>query len=250
MVAGAASLLRRAAPGAPISVIRQALLNGARDSPALLRSVAYGSLDVACSLRWLYARKRPGWDVVRIDRTEDNAGYADYLDATSGCSRGPQYWTATLAESKAETYAQGREPASQVIAALNLSAAETSSANRWTDLLTQASGATAPGYRPVFPIGPGAFGKPKNPSELTTQVYRLGLLGIGCPDRYAITGVRVSFANLVKPRGWVFPTDEFAPTQRLQLAVMVAKPWYESVLGSSIKVNLRARCEYYPRAGQ
>jgi hypothetical protein len=250
MVAGAAALLRIAAPGAPIRVIQSALLNGAR--PGLARSdVAYGSLDVACSLHWLYARRQQGWDMIPIASVADNAGYADFAQATSGCSRSPRVSVSSLAETTSETYAQASEPVSASVSAVRLGPAQDSNSNRWAAMLLQGAGAAVPAYRPVFPIARRGFSKPKNPLELTTRVYRLGLVSVGCPaDGYVITGVNVAFASLIKPHGWVFPTDESAPVGRLQLGVVVDRPWWQSLLPRTLKVNVSARCEYNPPATQ
>jgi hypothetical protein len=65
-----------------------------------------------------------------------------------------------------------------------------------------------------------------------------------------ITGVNVAFASLIKPHGWVFPTDESAPVGRLQLGVVVDRPWWQSLLPRTLKVNVSARCEYNPPATQ
>jgi hypothetical protein len=223
------------------------LVNGAR--PGVGRNnVAYGSLDVTCSLRWLYGRRQAGWEMIPIDSVKDRAGYADFLQASRGCSRAPQESVYSLRASTSETYAQPAKPLSEVASALDLSPAQDSNANRWSSLLLQGSGANAPGYRTVFPITRAAFSRPTDPDQVTSQVYLLGLASASCPGGYAITGVNVAFAGLIKPHGWVLPTDTFAPDRSLQLAVFVDRPWFESLLPDSLKVNLSVRCEYYPAA--
>lgn len=255
MVAGAASLLRRAAPGAPITAIRAALLNGARPNAALTQSVSYGSLDVACSLRWLYLRRQPGWSMLQIERKADPAGYADYAQQTDGCNKPPETVISPVLEvAKSDLYQQARreDSLSEAMAqGLGLQQAATSNSNKWSQLLATASGAAPLNYRPAFAIRRAAFGKPVNPASVVGPVYRLGVVSDGCPtDGYVITGVSVYFSNLVKPPGWVIPTDAVAPPKALDLAVVVSKPGYHGFVGSPLKFRLSVRCEYYPRATQ
>lgn len=254
MVSGAASLLRRAAPGAPISAIRAALVNGARPNANLTQSVSYGSLDVACSLRWLYQRRQAGWSMLRIDREQDPAGYDDFTQQTDGCNR-PAETVISLPVDvpKSELYrAEDRaDSLSAAMGPLDLQQYPLSNAGRWSQILASGSGAPPLGYRPAFPIRRAGFGKPVDPASVVGPVYRLGVTSGGCPrDGYVITGVSVYVSNLSRPPGWAFPTDAAGPPKTLQLAVVVSKPWYHGFIGSPLKLRLSVRCEYYPQATQ
>jgi hypothetical protein len=55
---------------------------------------------------------------------------------------------------------------------------------------------------------------------------------------------------IVRPPAWVFPTDAEPPPRSIELAVAVAKPWYWPFVDNTIKVRVRATCQYYPQVTQ
>ena len=247
MVAGAASLLRRAAPGAPMATIRAALLNGARRSADLDGQVSYGSLDVACSLRWLAARTKPSWEMVPLVRELDPAAYDDLTGATSGCQRRPVVRVAMWSKPISEVYgtASRYESLAAAIGAQELKGAPSNS-TRWNELVLRGAGFKPPPSRPALSVGAPPFPTPVDPAAAAGPVYEVGRKTIACPTDYAITAMKVTFGNFIPPRGWAVPTDAGQPTSRLDLAVFVNRPWYHHLIGARLELVLKARCEYFP----
>jgi hypothetical protein len=98
--------------------------------------------------------------------------------------------------------------------------------------------------RAVFPIRPGLLTPVAPPSR---AVYEAGLLNAGCSEPgYRISGITVGFTSAIKPSGWLLPTDAQPPSQRIQLAVALAKPWYQALLPKEMIVRAGVRCDYYP----
>jgi len=255
IVAGAAALLRVAAPGAPIDMIRRALEHGARMNFNLQNKVRYGSLDVACALRWLDARRRPDWKMLPLSEQADPNAYPGFIAATSACGgRRPEISESRLPVEKAKLYgglAYGSLRA--VIASADHDYTDPDSvARRWQELLIASSGAAFTGGGTAFPIGRG-FGRPLSASQLadTGPVYRAGGVTVGCPtEGYAITGLQVVLASVIRPPGWVFPTDSQKPTKHIELMVAFAKPWYSGFVDSRLVVRVRAICQYFPQVTQ
>ena len=247
MVAGAASLLRRVAPDALMSQIRLALERGARRAEPLFGQVRYGHLDVACSLAWLGARNHQAETFLLRAKQIDPPGYEAFEQATQGCQRIPYWSTDRLSVPKAELF-DAREGGRSfltmqaLIDQLKLNSDPTSNSMRWQNSLLLGSGAEWNGGRAVFQIG-RLFHPLAPPAR---QVFGMGFLALGCRPGYAITRLHVAFDNVIKPnRAWVLPTDSFAPTRQIELAVGVAKPSYASFLGQSIKLSAEGRCEYF-----
>jgi subtilisin family serine protease len=248
MVAGAAALLRRAAPGAPMDEIRRALERSARPSSDLRGLVKYGVLDVACALRTLNARKQPEWDTVDISPAADPDSHADFIRETGRCrEQRSQFEEYGLTMSTARVFDSQEEeeqpfPTMQAfIDTAKLEDGVGSPSLTWQGRLI---GRAWAGGRAVFPIAPGVL-KPVAPPA--RRVYQAGLLNAGCSrPGYRISGISLRFTNVIKPSGWVFPTDAQAPTKRIQLAVALAKPWYRSVLPSTMRIRADVRCDYFP----
>ena len=248
MVSGAASLLRRAAPGAPMASIQQALLRGARPMPANLSAVGYGNLDVACSLSWLYGHRKPAWQVA--DLPADASGYQDLQNNTAGCFAPPSATSVGLSVFKENLFVQGRryDTMQGFVNSLQLSGAEGSNSQRWQEALTE--GQATPWdnrIRAVFPIGSSGFTRPVKPPA--RPVYSFGRLTVGCPEAgYRITNLRTRFiGKTTPPQGWVVPTDAAPPFKQIQLAIAVVKPWYAFALPDTIKVEVDAICEFQRR---
>ncbi len=131
-----------------------------------------------------------------------------------------------------------------LIASESLGAAPDSNSLAW-QLRMIPTGSTWNAGRAVFQIGGGTTHPPMALPE--RPVYKAGLLTVGCTaPGYRITSLNVGFGNVVKPRGWWFPTNAEAPTQRIQLQVGLAKPGYLLFLEHSIRVRALVRCEYFP----
>ena len=256
LVAGAAALLRRAAPGAPIDMIRRALEQGARTNLGLRGKVLYGSLDVACSLRWLDARRQPEWDMISIASQPDPKAYADFIASTSACGRRPAQVSEErleITKSQLLTRASFGSVGSYFSSVNPADGFPNSVARRWQDQLLAETGIPSPAAGTAFPIGAGGFARPLSPVQLSRglPVYDAGLLTVGCPgEGYVITGLDVAFANVIRPLGWVFPTGAEPPTKNIQLAVGVAQPWYWSFVDSKIVVRARAICQYFTQVTQ
>ncbi|MGZ6617030.1 MAG: S8 family peptidase [Solirubrobacteraceae bacterium] len=250
MVAGAASLLRRVAPDAPMSQIRLALERGARRADSLFGQVRYGHLDVACSLAWLAARRHEAESFLLHAKQIDPQGYHAFEQAAQGCQRSPYWSVARLTVPKAELFDAGEHgrsfPTMQaLIDHLKLKSDPTSNSIRWQSSLLLGSGAEWNGGRAVFQMG-RLFHPLAPPAR---QVFGMGFLTLGCRPGYTITRLRVAFDNIIKPnRAWVLPTDNFAPTRAIELAVAVAEPKYVALLGDRIKLSSEARCEYFGNA--
>ncbi|MFL5830770.1 MAG: S8 family serine peptidase [Solirubrobacteraceae bacterium] len=246
MVAGAASLLRRAAPAAPIATIRAALLNGARRSAELAGQVSYGSLDVGCSLRWLAARTKPGWDMVPLVHELDPAAYDDLTAATAGCQRLPVVRVSSWSRPTSEIYSSTAYGSLNAAITAQELKASPSNSTRWSELILQGAGFKQPAYRPALSVGSPPFPTPVNPATRAGPVHEVGRKTIACPTDYAITAMKVTFANLISPKGWALPTDAGKPTSTLDVAVFVNKPWYHALIGGHLDLVLKARCEYFP----
>jgi hypothetical protein len=255
IVTGAAALLRRAAPGAPIAEIRSALERGARQSSELRGKVAGGALDVACALVALSERREPDWGMVSITPAPDADAYRDFVASTRHCrGRQPARVAAygltvdtgdVFADERGSGEDPGRHSTMQAfVDSAQLDGDADGPSLTWQARLIAGAGAAWAGGRAVFPIRAGRLAPVAPPAR---PVYEAGLLTAGCTDPgYRITRIGVSFVNAVKPSGWVFPTDAEAPAKRIQLAVAFAKPWYQSLLGRSLQVRADVRCEFFP----
>jgi hypothetical protein len=257
MVAGAAALLRRAAPGAPINDIREALQAGARQSHDLRGKVKFGSLDIACALRALNERKEPSWDMVVIGDLTDSRDYNAFIDSTTPVcrERPPQVVrfqrplrTSEVFDNAGDDAQAGRHDTLQSLidsAELQNDALSTSLA--WQARLLQLADTTWDAGRAAFPVTEGLL-RPIVPPE--RPVYDAGTMSVGCPeDGFHMTGLRVYFPDFIAPKGWVFPTDaleEPPKGKRVQLAIALAKPWYSALLGDTIRIRAIVRCEFFP----
>ena len=254
LVAGAAALLRRAAPGAPIDVIRRALEGGARMSFNLVGKVRWGSLDVACALRWLDRRRQPDWRMIPISSQNDPKGYVDFIDATSSCggTRPALVTESTLKVKKAELTDAKRVGSIGALLRRVDHTQVNSVARRWQDLLLAETGIKSGGVATAFRAGPAAFANPLTTGGLARPVgvYDAGVVDAGCPENYAITALDVALKNAVRPPTWVFPTDAVGPPRSIQLAVGIAKPWYFGLVGDTITVRVKAICQYFPQVTQ
>jgi hypothetical protein len=207
MVAGAAALLREAAPDAPIAEIARALRNGARRDRSFVGLVHYGSLDVACALSKLGERAKPGWKLVSLDdpnfkkATEDCGGKSTYVAQTD------------LARDTSYLRAKGKTTLSALVQATNLALAPSNSF-RWQATLLGKLDAR----RVVF-TSAGTAVEPADES-----VYDAGTAIVSCtePD-FAITAVRVEVGGGAA-RLWYFPTDGQAQRNTIQVALAVAAP--------------------------
>jgi subtilisin family serine protease len=252
LVAGAAALLRRAAPGAPIDMIRRALEAGARMNLNLEGKVLDGSLDVACSLKWLTARREPNWQMLPINAQVDPKAYADFAAATSGCgSRRPYVSSNRLELKKSVLYTNPNfESIGEFVKAIDPHQQADSVARQWQDLIIDGDDDRWNGGLTVFPIGTGGFFHPVSTAALAhpLTVYRAGLVDVSCGrEGYVITGVSAVLPMIVRPSGWVFPTNAKAPKSEIEFAIAFAKPWYSAAVDSTVTVRVSAICQYFPQ---
>jgi subtilisin family serine protease len=249
MVAGAAALLRRAAPGAPIEEIRRALERGAIQSQNLRGKVRYGNLDVGCALRALNARAQPSWNMVAISPQADLDAYRDFIESTACRERRPEVRRFQLAVSSDifDREDGERHPTFQsFIDSAKLSDAAPSPSLGWQARLARLAETTWNGGRAAFPI---ADGEPAPVVPPARPVYAAGLLSVGCSDPgYHMTALRLYFPQSITPKGWIFPTDGLPapPGKEVQLAVGLAKPWYAALLPATIRIRAMVRCEFFP----
>jgi hypothetical protein len=243
IVAGAASLLRQAAPGAPIEAIRTALLRGARPVPALLGKVASGQLDVACSLDWLARearRRRADWDVL------GTLDAPDFVAATATCPRKrPIRIETTLRIAKSELYGDARRHATfaALLDAKGLDAGEDSKSLAWQRSMLRARGLEPVEGRTIFAIGSPRVERPTGGGA----VFDAGTLVLVCTDEnFQLSSIAVRFDNAIKPLGWFYPTDTAGPFKGLELGVALDKPWYSGFMPATVKVVARATCTYRP----
>ncbi len=231
----------------------RALEQGARLTLGLRNKVSYGQLNVACSLRWLLARRVPNWRMFSLAQLEqiDPAGYKNLVDATTPCGSGGQdpYVEQEPVEGATGTvFAKGaRLPTvGKFVESLKLGDAETSNSLRWQDVLTQSPDGA--GRRVVFPVfaARGAVSPPDRP------VYPLGEVSVGCTKQgYRITNVTVGFRNLFPPAdGWWLPINDFSPFKKIRIAVAVARPWYLALLGSKVEARATVRCQFFAAEGK
>jgi hypothetical protein len=178
----------------------------------------------------------------------DPAAYDDLTAATRGCQRLPVTSVSSFSRPTSDVYRPAAKSTSlvQAITAQQLNADPASNSSRWSQLILQGVGRNQPPYHPVFPVGSGPFARPRNPAAIAGPVYEVGRKTVGCPTDYAITAIKVTFDNLVQPKGWAVPTDAGQPTTKLDLALFVNQPWYHGLIGNEIEFALKARCEYFP----
>ncbi len=246
LVAGAASLLRQAAPAAPIREITAALRNGARPVLPLLGKVGYGQLDVACSLDWLAreARRRGAdWGIVDVNSNPD------FVAATKTCAvKLPRAVTATHEIAKTKLFAADNRHASfeALLASKGLSSTDTSKSLAWQNALLRGQDLSGRQTRVIFAIGSQRAEVPSGGSA----IYDGGTLQLACPQEgFRLTRLRVDFGNSLHPDGWSYPTDLAPPPRGVEFGIGIKKPWFSGVLPSVIKVTARGVCEYLPNLG-
>jgi hypothetical protein len=44
----------------------------------------------------------------------------------------------------------------------------------------------------------------------------------------------------------MFPTDAEPPSKKIQLAIALGKPWYQSLLPDVMRIRASVRCDFYP----
>ena len=252
LVAGAAALLRRAAPRAPIEMIRRALEAGARMNLNLEGKVLDGSLDVACSLKWLTDHREPDWRMLPINAQVDPKGYADFAAATSGCgSRRPYIVSNRLELKKSALYTtRPTDSVGEFIKAIDPDQQADSVARQWQDLIIDGDDDRWNGGLTAFPVGTGGFLRPVSTAALAhlLKVYRAGLVYLTCGrEGYVITGVSAVLPMIVRPSGWILPTNAKAPKSEIEFAVAFAKPWYSAAVDSTVTVRVSAICQFFRR---
>ena len=246
-VAGAASLLRQAAPGAPISVIAESLRRGSRVNPALIGKVTHGQLDVACSLSWLRAaqrRRNADWGVI------NPAGDAEFALVTRTCGGKPPVTVSEVRNVRtSELYSQDKElrDVQLLLTRAGLSDAAESNSMRWQDALIRGVGSQYDKGRAVFPISSTRRALPVDPfSQLNRKVYDAGTLRVGCGEPgYTIAGLRVYVDGLRRPGGWFFPNDADAPMSTISLNLAFQKPTFSFALPSTLRVRADIRCSFH-----
>jgi subtilisin family serine protease len=243
MVAGAAALLRQAAPKAPMREIATALRRGARPVPALTRKVGYGQLDVACALDWLARearRRQTDWDLVAT------LGDPDFVAATAKCPRKrPIGIQTTLRIAKSELYSDARRSNSltDLLAAKGLDGGEASNSLAWQRTLLRSRGIEWDKGRAIFAIGSGRALDPAG----GPAVYDAGRLVLACTDEgFRLSAIAVRFEGAIKPQGWSYPTDTSGPLKGIELGVAVNKPWYTGLMPRTVGITGRATCSYLP----
>jgi hypothetical protein len=248
LVAGAAALLREAAPGAPMQVIAEALRRGARPVPDLVDKVAYGQLDVACSLAWLRAaqeRRRADWGVI------DPAGDADFARATSLCGgKQPYKAQAKFSVNTRQLFdaANKKGNLQTLLLSKSLLRSEDSNSMRWQDTLLRNMGSPSDDERLVFNVTRSALARvPVKPStRIGKTVYDGGHFPVGCSrEGYLITRLSVFIDNFVRPRAFFYPTDAKAPGAEIDLGLAFEKPALSFALPGTITVKARVDCEFF-----
>ena len=246
MVSGAASLLRWAAPRAPMATIAQALRRGARQNASLIDKVAHGQLDVACSLRWLadeQRRRSENWGVV------DTAGDKEFVLATSSCGgRSPRTYVSELRVDTAGLYdmTHRRDNLGTLIGRQGLGSSADSNSMRWQRRLIGGSGSRSDGRRLAFRLS-SAQRVAVDAASVGQAVYDAGKLEIGCPPPgYVITELRASVDNVISPDGWFFPTDAHPPSKRVELAFGLERPLFTFALAKTLLIKARVQCQYFP----
>ena len=229
MVAGAAALLREAAPGAPMAEIARALRNGARRNSFLDGLVLYGSLDVACALSELHKRAKPDWRLVNLDDP-------NFAAATRDCHGKTRYVAETVQTRDADSLREkGKTTLGALITAKNLSSAPSSSIN-WQETLL--------GKQDAERVAFTSAGTEVAPAKVKDSVYDAGTATVGCTDPgFAITAVRVVVDEGVVP-AWYFPTDREAPRDRIEVALALGAPLPKSL--KSVTLRVPAYCDQFP----
>ena len=240
MVAGAAALLRKAAPDAPITEIRKALLAGARRNPSLDGLVFYGSLDVACALSALSNRQRRAkadWDLVDLDERK----YPDFANATKDCGgKTPLVEETPQPVDPGYLRAKGKTTLSALIEASKLSTAPTSPSLTWQEKLL--------GKQEAQRIAFDSAGKGVDPPNLKDSVYNAGRASVGCTEPgSAITRLAVVVLDKGAPQVWYFPTDRESRRDRIEVALALAAPLSAKL--NSLTIRLRAYCDQFPSIG-
>jgi subtilase family protein len=239
MVAGAAALLREAAPDAPIAEIKAALETGARKNTFLDGEgrVLDGSLDVACALSALGERakqraKQRDWDLVSLDEKR----YPDFANATRDCGGKPRYVEETTHKVSAEYLKeQGTTTLSALIDASKLSDSATSPSRKWQERLLGKQEARRVAFTPA--------GTDVVPADVKDRVYNAGRATVGCIDPgFQITGVIVSVKEVGAPQLWYFPTDVQPRRNWIEVALALARP----LSSKSLTIQLRAFCDQFP----
>ena len=236
MVAGAASLLREAAPGAPIADIAKALRQGARMNPFLEGSVRYGSLDIACALKALGKLKDKAgkdgknWELVSLDdpnfkqATQDCGGTGRYVEETTRTVS-----TRDLREGPTFTL-------TALIKAKGLTDGPTSTSRGWQQIL----------LGEPFPdrIAFDEQGKAVKPADADRlPVYDAGTATVGC-DRMGFAIVKLSVVVDGQARLWYFPTDEQTQQNRIEVALAAGA---RTVGGQkSLTIQVQAYCDKFP----
>ena len=243
MVAGAAALLREAAPEAPMRVITAALERGAQPVQSLLNKVTYGQLDVACALDWLarqQSREQNNWDLVGGLNAEP------FVAATASCARKRSYRVEeTIEIKKSQLYSDANRSAT-IGALLDGEQLADSAAGRsltWQRTILFNLGITRPiAGRAIFRVGTTAEAlAPKG----GPAVYDVGKLLLGCTGQnFELTGLTVRFLNAVRPIGWYYPTDALPPYAGIGIQVVAEKPWFAPFIASPLEVQARGTCSY------
>lgn len=229
MVAGAAALLRVAAPRAPIAEIERALRRGARMNPFLDDLVLDGSLDVACALRELERRSKADWRLVTLDD-------AHFANATRDCGGKPRYVEEAIHAVTADVLRE-HGTLTALIAAKHLSDRPSGSLT-WQERLLGQQVATRVAFR--------SAGTQVDPATVEGAVYDAGRASVGCTaPGYAVTGLSVHAVGDDGPSQlWYFPTDAQPRRDRIEVALALAKPLPKKA--KSVSIRLRAYCDQFP----
>lgn len=235
MVAGAAALLREAAPGARIAQIARALRQGARRNPSLAGLVRYGSLDVACALSALgklQKESEANWKLVSLKDP-------DFEKATEDCGGKPQYVEETIHKVSAESLGkQGPMTLSALIEAKRLSPQPTSGSRKWQERLLL-------GKPQARRVALSSAGTAVDPAEVKDRVYDAGGATVGCIDPgFQITDVRVTVLDQGAPQLWFFPADGQPRHNWIEVALALAAPLPKKL--NSLTIRLRAYCDEFP----
>jgi hypothetical protein len=244
MIAGAAALLREAAPNAPMPVITAALLHGAQPVQALLNKVSYGQLDVACSLEWLehlQSREHVNWDLVGGLNSEE------FATATAACARKASYRVETTLEvPTSRLYGDANKSAtiSELLADKHLDDSAKSRSLAWQRLILFNLGITRPIQgRAIFRMG--STPRAEVPAG-GGAVYDLGKASVVCArENFRLSGLTVKFLNAIRPIGWFYPTDAAPPQNGVELGVVAEKPWFSGFISSPLKLQVRGTCSYF-----
>ena len=165
-----------------------------------------GELDVACALRVLNHGKQPSWDMIPITPQADLEGYRDFIRATSSCHEKRalvEEQQLTVKTNDAFALANRFATTGRPIASEHLGAAPDSNSLAW-QLRTIPIGSTWNAGRAAFQMAEAR--RIANGAARTACVQGRAIDRRVHRPRVPDHVVEFGFGNVVKPRGWWFPT--------------------------------------------